>query len=150
MTLKNYRVIVTASRTFPYVGLLHTQLGYCLETALDLGVGLVVVHGHCPDGGDRVADDWAQDQAAHGMPVSWERHPAQNHPTQDFGRWPACGPRRNKYVVSLGADKCIAVIGPCTSGRCARLDVHGSHGASGCADEAERAGIRVKRFELWK
>lgn len=124
--------------------------GYRLETAIDLGKRLIVVHGDCPTGGDRVADAWAQSRKARGMPVDYERHPAKGHPTEDFGDWPRCGPERNRYMVKLGADECLAVIGPCTSWNCRRNDIHGSHGATGCAKEAENAGIRTFRWDMWK
>ncbi|MFB6934553.1 hypothetical protein [Streptomyces chartreusis] len=75
-----------------------------------------------------------------------EQHPAQRHPTEDFGPWPGAGPRRNAHMVSLGADACLAFIGPCTSPRCRRPGPHPSHGASGCADLAEQAGIPTRRW----
>jgi hypothetical protein len=49
-------------------------------------------------------------------------------------------------MVSLGADRCLAFIGPCTSPRCRKAGPHPSHGASGCADLAEAAGIPVRRW----
>lgn len=145
-----WRVLVTASRTFPYGGLLREQLGYRLDIAVKLDRQLVVVHGDCSTGGDRVADAWGKMMKRQGYPVEVEAHSADDHPTEDFGPWPGCGPKRNQHMVSLGADECLAVIGPCTSLRCRRLDIHGSHGATGCANEAERAHIKVTRFELWK
>jgi hypothetical protein len=129
---------------------LQQQLSFQLDAAISVGSELIVVHGACPTGGDQVADEWAQMQRAQGMPVIWERHPAEDHPTQDFGPWPWCGPKRNRFMARLGADVCIAVIGPCTSPRCKRIDVHGSHGATGCAEEARKAGIPVRKFEMWK
>ncbi|MEU1863677.1 SLOG family protein [Streptomyces gardneri] len=48
---------------------------------------ITFVHGHCPDGADSLADAWAR---ANGVTV--EPHPAQRHPTQDFGPWPGAGP----------------------------------------------------------
>jgi hypothetical protein len=102
---------------------------------------IVLRSGHCPDGADAIMEDWAR---KYGMRV--ELHPAQNHPTQDFGPWPAAGPKRNNYMVSLGASVCLAFISPCTSPRCKRPDKHPSHGATGCANRAESVGIPVQRY----
>jgi hypothetical protein len=81
-----------------------------------------------------------------GVSIDVEQHPAQGHPTEDFGPWPAAGPRRNAHMIRLGADLCLAFIGPCTSGRCRRADRHPSHGASGTAQLARAAGITVRRW----
>jgi hypothetical protein len=147
----DYRVLVTASRDLKDRLLVRQLLDDCLTIALyEEYERLVVVHGACPTGGDAFADEWAVEMKNAGMPVDYERHPAQGHPTQDFGPWPGCGPRRNGYMVSLGAHECLALIGPCTSTRCRRIDPHGSHGASGCAAAALRAGIKVDKWDLWK
>lgn len=150
LTADDYRVIVTASRDLADRNLVRNELEISLCTAIAYGIPLVVVHGHCGGGGDKFADEWALEKKADGFPVDVERHPAQNHPTQDFGPWPAAGPKRNKYMVGLGADECLAFIGPCTSPKCKRPMPHGSHGATGCADAARKAGITVERWELWK
>lgn len=96
---------------------------------------IVVVHGDCPTGADRMAQGWADYQG-----VLSEPHPA------DWSRGRKAGPERNAHMVNLGADVCLAFIGDCTSPRCKRTDRHPSHGASGCADMAEAAGIPVRRF----
>lgn len=132
-----YRVLVTGSRAWAD----ETAIGEALSEAIrpvwhDRDV--VIVHGACPSGADQMAHEWAE---VFGVPV--ERHRAQ-----DFGPWPACGPIRNQHMVSLGADICLAFIGPCTSPRCRRPGPHPSHGASGCADLAERAGIPVRRYTV--
>jgi SLOG family YspA-like protein len=94
-----------------------------------------VVHGHCPTGADAIADHVAR---------SWgcevERHPA------DWSKGRKAGPARNAAMVALGADLCLAFIGPCTSPRCNRPEPHDSHGATGCADLAEAAGIPTRRI----
>lgn len=149
MTVDTYRVLLTASRDLTKRGLVEEQLTHCLDTAGALGRKLIVVHGHCPTGGDAFGDAWVDRLKDH-WPVDKERHPAQNHPTQNFGPWPRCGPNRNDYMVGLGADECLAFIGPCTSDRCTRKAPHGSHGATGCANAAARAGINLKRWDLWR
>lgn len=139
-----YRVLVTGSRDWDDV----TTIGAALEQALiDAGPRpVLVVHGDCPGGADWHADHYARWLRGKGCSIDVERHPAQGHPTQDFGPWPGAGPRRNAYMVSLGADLTLAFIGPCSSPRCRKPGPHPSHGASGCAALAEQAGITVRRW----
>jgi hypothetical protein len=92
----------------------------------NLGGSVTLVHGMCHLGGiDLMADSHAQRRG-------WtpERHPAMHHPAQDFGEWPTAGPRRNKYMASLGAD--IAFLFP------HRTSHRGTHGMAG---ELIRANI---------
>lgn len=95
---------------------------------LDLGKGndIVLVHGNCPTGADRMASEiWGQ---LWGFPV--EAHPAL---WKTEGK--ASGPRRNQRMVDLGADGCLAFIdGP-------------SRGTRDCADRARKAGIPVRYFQ---
>lgn len=144
-----YRVLVTISRSWKDISLVRQQLAHRLDTALALDRPLLIIHGdYQGEGSDQIADTWGVEMSHSGLPVALERHPAQNHPTQDFGPWPWCGPKLNDHMVSLGADECLAFIGPCDSPRCQRADVHPSHDASGCALAAERAGIDVKRWTV--
>jgi hypothetical protein len=99
-------------------------------------VGVTVVHGDRPTGADAFAQRWTEHQpdvTPEAHPADWEAH----------GR--AAGPLRNKEMVSLGADLCLAFIGDCSSPRCNIGGKHPSHGASGCADLAETAGIPTVR-----
>ncbi|MEU6988200.1 SLOG family protein [Streptomyces sp. NPDC046324] len=59
---------------------------------------LVVIHGACPTGADAIASAWVREQRRPWL-VTEERHPAQDHPTQDFGPWPGAGLRRNGYMA---------------------------------------------------
>lgn len=130
-----YRILVTGSRAWTDQAVIWQALA---ETVRELPPDreLVIVDGACPTGADQIAHEWARKYGA-----MTERHRAR-----DFGSWPAAGPRRNDHMVRLGADLCIAFIGPCTSRRCHRTDPHGSHGATHCAQLAEKAGIPVKRW----
>lgn len=139
------RVLVTGSRTWTDAEHVETVLAYLFNYSAALGEPFTLVHGDCPNGLDAIAKRIADRQ---GWNV--EPHPARNHPTQDFGPWPGAGPRRNAYVVSLGADRCCAWIGMCGSNRCSREPwPHPSHGASHCADLAEAAGIPTWRYTGW-
>jgi hypothetical protein len=137
--VKPYRVLVTGSRSWDDV----TTIGAALEQALiDAGPRpVLVIHGACPSGADWHADHYARWLRGKGCAIDVEQHPAEAH-----GRWPRCGPIRNRHMVQLGADIALAFIGSCTSTRCRQPDPHPSHGASGCADLAEAAGITVRRF----
>lgn len=99
--------------------------------------GWVIVHGQCPTGADKMADDWAQ---ARGVEV--ERHPAdwQKHHA-------GAGFIRNAKMVELGANICIAFVRVCTRPKCARPGPHGSHGATDAAAKARRAGIPIMRIK---
>lgn len=137
---RGVRVLVTGSRDWTD--------GETVENALDdvffatrSGQPVTVVHGACPTGADMIAAQWVKKVREAGWIVGEERHQAEN-----FGSWPGCGPRRNKHMVELGADVCLAFIGPCTSPRCGRIGQHPSHGASGCATLAEAVGIPVRRW----
>jgi hypothetical protein len=137
------RILVTGSRDWAA----RTVVRKALD---DIGFqhgfdGLIVVHGACRDrdgnllGADRWADEWADHNWDLGVrkeryPADWDRH----------GRH--AGPVRNHHMVSLGADECLAFLGPCTRRRCREPKPHDSHGAAGCADLAEKAGIPVRRY----
>jgi hypothetical protein len=81
------------------------------------------------------------ERIATGWGLAVERHPAD---WDKYGK--AAGPRRNAEMVALGADVCLAFIGPCTKRDCRQPGPHGSHGTTNCADLAKDAGIKVRRF----
>lgn len=149
---EDYRLLVTGTRRLHEAGrkLVRERLLVHLELAKLAGRRLVVVQGECPSGADQEARAWGWLMERAGEPVTVEGHHPTNHHTQDFGKWPECGPRRNGYMVGLGADACEAFIDACTSIRCRRPGIHPSHGASGCADLAEEAKIPTVRWDLWK
>jgi hypothetical protein len=132
VTDKTYRVLVTGSRDWAD----YAAVMAVLDAVAAEHPELVVVHGHCPTGADRYADVWAQMAG-----LRPERHPA------DWARHgKAAGFRRNAEMVGLGADVCLAFIGPCTSKTCRVPPPHGSHGASHTAGLAEKAGIPTCKF----
>jgi hypothetical protein len=143
---ERYRILVTGSRDWPTPGVVWSALNDVQADLLPTGRPLVVVHGACRTGADAQAADWAAVAGQFTTRVALEGHPAQDHPTQDFGPWPGAGPRRNAYMVGLGADLALAFLGPCTSPRCRRPGPHPSHGASGCADLADAASIPVRKW----
>jgi hypothetical protein len=118
------RILVTGSREW-------TDWQLTSKALLDATLGVdwrkvTLVHGDCPSGLDRMADQLARSM---GMtpephPADWDRH----------GR--AAGPIRNQEMVDLGADICLAFFHPAAENR----------GTSDCAARAKRAGIPVKRY----
>lgn len=100
------------------------------------GENMVITHGACPTGADALATQWAlrHTAALSAIPAKWQKYGYR------------AGPLRNQEMVRIGHDICLAFIGPCTSRTCTRTDAHDSHGASGCADLAEAAGIPTLRY----
>jgi YspA, cpYpsA-related SLOG family len=122
---ERYRVLVTGSRNWRY-GQVVCRL---LNRLLSFHPSLTVIHGDCPAGADRMADDWAMAAVRAGADVVVERYPAD---WAGLGR--EAGPARNRVMTGRGADLCLALIRD------------GSAGASGCARLAVRAGIPTRRL----
>lgn len=88
---------------------------------------MILVHGACR-GGDMIADEiWK----------SWggltEPHPVKKIHWDYYGL--GAGPERNRFMVNLGADECVA------------FPIGRSKGTRGCYDLAREAGIPRKIFE---
>lgn len=104
------RILVTGSRDWPAPRFVEQRLERELFPAT-LAAGqsftseqvLVIVHGDCPRGVDRIADTWARARQAAGYLVLIEPHPAN---WQQYGR--SAGFLRNQQMVDLGADLCLA------------------------------------------
>jgi hypothetical protein len=97
---------------------------------------VVVVHGGCPTGADRFADDWCVGAIIEPVVfrADWATH----------GR--SAGPVRNRSMVKAGASLVLAFVGPCTRRGCPVKGPHGSHGASGLVELAVRAGVPVRGY----
>lgn len=130
-----FRLLVTGSRDWSDADTIWQALAEVVRE-LPANREVLLVSGACPRGADAIAEGWGR-----GFGATIETHRAE-----DFGPWPRCGPLRNRHMVSLGADCCLAFIGPCTSSRCRKPRPQPSHGASGCADLAETAGIPTRRY----
>lgn len=90
---------------------------------------MVLIHGDCPTGADKHADDWARMVKHFGHHVIVERYPA------DWKRFKgAAGYRRNAEMVKRGADVCLAFI------------YNDSKGASHTLEMAKRAEIDWEEF----
>lgn len=136
-----FRCLVTGSRDWPDEGAVYAALDAMWDGTVGGGyAGLIVVHG-AARGADRMAYRWYRSRARQGWAVAQEPHPAD---------WAKHGRRagivRNQAMVSLGADVTLAFLAPCSDAKCKRPQPHDSHGATHCAEIADRAGIHVERF----
>ena len=90
----SYRVIVCGGRDWPDQSAVDFELGQLLK----IDPHFVVIHGNCPTGADRFAEEWtdANHITTFAYPADWENE----------GR--AAGPKRNERMVAAGADLCLA------------------------------------------
>lgn len=133
-----YRVLVFGSRTWRNRSLISRTLNKILAEH----PSLTVVHGACPSGADRIADDWARAAQDAGSDVEIEPHPA------DWDRWQKrAGFIRNGEMAALGADEALGFVMPCSDYKCRLPQHHGSHGSADMAERAERARIKVRTFD---
>ena len=114
------RILVTGSRDWK-----DRQTIYKVLDRHSRGGRVTIVHGDCPTGADRMAQDWADM-----MSQESEKHPAD---WKKYGR--AAGPKRNQAMVDLGADICLAFVIP------------GSRGTIDCMKRAQKAGIEIVETE---
>lgn len=121
------RVLVTGSREW---GEAHHVYSALAKQVIEYGE-ITVVHGDCPTGADLHARKWAQDRIKLGMQQGFAivRHEAYPALWDDFDK--AAGPIRNKYMVQLGADVCLA------------FPTSTSRGTISCMKLAQAAGIEV-------
>lgn len=156
-----FRILITGSRDWTdYPAIYRALIKACDENGLNYEPDeygntmpdpskITVVEGGCPTGADFIADQWCVGNmfVPEVHKADWDR----------FGK--SAGFIRNKHMVSLGADLCLAFILRCT--RCSTkaegrgphephsgvLMTHGSHGATHTALLAEEAGIPTVRYE---
>lgn len=125
------RVLVTGSRNWQEHETVFGALDYIAAEAVVAGhTEIVLVHGACPTGADAHADFWGRHSTMHGIPIHVERHPAD---WEQYGK--AAGPIRNADMVALGADVVLAFIQP------------DSRGTRNCVELAEKAGLKVAKFQ---
>lgn len=119
-----YRILLTGSRSWTNRSQLAFELGVEVGYGMRESDDVIVIHGDCPSGADRMARDICSSNG-----INQEKHPAQ---WAKLGK--GAGFSRNADMVNLGADVCLAFI---------RDD---SPGATHCAALAESKGIPVRRF----
>lgn len=114
------RVLVTGSRDWRGRETVWQALADIAETTGTPVHDMVVVQGECPTGADHDAYLWT-------LAVGAKNEP---HPP-DYGRHGRKAPPiRNRKMVNLGADICLAFIRPCTKEKCPQIALHGSHGTT--------------------
>jgi len=120
-----YRILVTGSRNWSDWQTLSRGIFGAWHDAAD-PCPVTIIQGGA-SGADLLAAQLARK-------CGWnvETHPAD---WARYGR--AAGFRRNDELVALGAYVCLVFI------------KYGSRGATHTADLAEKAGIRVMRYEVW-
>ncbi|MFD6619997.1 SLOG family protein [Streptomyces albidoflavus] len=143
--MNTYRVLITGSRDWRGIQAVRAALDEMLATR-PADHQLVVVHGDCPTGADAMAKAWARTTYTPACTDDIEYVTEEPHPANWRRHGHAAGPIRNAHMIQLGANACLAFIGPCTSPRCHKPGPHPSHGATGCALLAEQAGIPVRRI----
>lgn len=138
--MKPYRVLVTGSRDWTDRETMHQALSARAAIAQREDRFMVVVHGDAR-GADTLAKEWVAGAQMLGWPVHHEPHPITGAEWSRLGS--AAGPERNRRMVELGADACLAFLMPCAKPGCVRYDgaPHESHGAANCAALALNAGI---------
>lgn len=112
----SYRILITGSRSWDNATAVHVAVELAGSTAGASPRDVTIVHGDAV-GADRIADQLA---GIYGCQV--EKHPAADHPD------PLA---RNRHMVALGADVCLAFADRWASG------------TGACAREARKAGIRT-------
>lgn len=119
------RILITGSRAWKdFATVEQAMWEACHETPERLHV---IVHGGCWTGADHMADQICIRQG-----LTREVHEADWRPHGIYN--PQAGLIRNKKMVELGAELCLAFIR------------NGSRGATHCAGLAEAAGIPTRRF----
>ena len=118
------RVLVTGSRGWVDEQRLITALDAILTDCAFSNEYMILVHGDCPRGADKMADKWAVSRhvAVERWPANWER----------YGK--SAGYRRNSQMVNTNPVLCVAFIH------------NASAGATMTADLSESKGIDTVRF----
>lgn len=132
------RVLVTGSRKWDDILTLH----HALNTEWRKHGDFILVHGAAL-GADQMAHHWAKwSVVIENFNITIEAHPAKSvcrvpgcwdHSFEALGE--KAGPVRNQVMVDRGADICLA------------FPTQDSIGTFDCMKRAEKAGIKVVRFE---
>lgn len=139
--MKPVVILITASRDYTNRAFVYAVLDRARE--FYAGRRLIIRHGMAR-GGDTLAQDWVysvKDPLVHEDP----------HDPNDHGPWPAAGMIRNAHMIRLEPrpDWCLGFVNRCRRPKCKNSTVHGSHGAEGCLEMAERASIPTKAWRTF-
>ena len=117
------RILFTGSRTWTDVETMMAAIYLTVDEYKPAKEDTVFVHGACPRGADKIAD---------GLGKAWEVT-IETHPA-DWSQGRSAGFKRNKHMVDLGADVCLAFI------------KDNSKGATHTVNLAQAAGIPTKIY----
>ena len=122
-----FRLLITGSRSWDNKEVVLREF---FLVARKFGQDVTLVSGNASTGGDAICESLAKE-------MGWEveRHPAKWNRQADGSFDRQAGFKRNRFMVMLGADACLAFI------------KDGSAGASHTAQLAELASIPTKRVE---
>jgi YspA, cpYpsA-related SLOG family len=160
-------VLVTGSREVKDRAAVWRRLDYLAGMALAAGYRVVVVHGDCESGADRLAREWAVARARQGARITQDPHPADweapcvlvppaawNGPGDGAchhgpRRWrgnrrsscPFAGHRRNQQMTDLVAARRAG--GDPVRGIAFYQEGAANRGTADCRARMERAGIPV-------
>lgn len=136
------RVLVTGSRSWSDVAAVESALVLAWDEALQAGFdGIVLVHGGCPSGADRLAWEWAArvDVPVEVSMADWSGpcapgcRPGHRRVRRGGGEYcPMAGHRRNQLMVDAGAALVLA------------FPLGASRGTRDCMARAVAAGIPVR------
>jgi hypothetical protein len=130
-------VLITGSRDWRNRDVIWGALNELVEGTGTDPTDVIVTHGECPTGADHDAYLWTLATGAKNdpHPANWRRYGKQ------------AGPMRNRKMVKLGADICLAFSRICTDDRCDIIAVHGSHGCSHTVGLARLANIPTTLYK---
>jgi hypothetical protein len=134
------RVLVTGSRSWTDTSIIRDALAQVWSPRN------ILVHGACPTGADALADEcwqhWGGRVERHPSETVYQpcredcRHGARRRDRRGRSYCPAPPQRRNKRMISAGADLCLAFVQGVSSG------------AMATARLARRAGIPVRLYRV--
>jgi hypothetical protein len=134
------RILITGSRTWRDTATIRDAI---TNVAHQHGPDLVIVHGACRTGADRIAADFAYEigYLTDPHPADWETcapdcRPGHRRTRRDGSSYcPTAGHRRNQLMVDLGADHALVFM----RGK--------SSGTADCLRRIKRAGIEYTRWD---
>lgn len=143
-----FRILVTGSRTWTDRGRINAELSSTFWRPEAAHRRVLLVHGDCPSGADRMARDWADRMRTGGgadvdhvpFPADWDRLRKR------------AGFARNADMVAFGADVVLAFArhcdlpGPCKYDGRTLPPGHFTHGTHDCITRAVGAGIELHTF----
>ncbi|MFD9950814.1 SLOG family protein [Nonomuraea sp. NPDC059023] len=148
------RLLITGSRTWKDEGAVRSAIAWVVCRH---GPDNVTLVEGCAEGADeiseRVGARWGGGLIVEHHPADWDTclpdcPPGHRKTRRDGTTYcPGAGLRRDDEMVASGATYCAAFIDACVKPSCRKPKPHGSHGATHTADQAEKAGIPVRRYE---